>query len=447
MANINKETILIVDDSPDTLEILNRNLSGKGYKVFISQSVEQGLKILESESIDLVITDLKMPKASGMDLIHHVRENYKKTEVMMITGYATIKSAVEAMKAGAEEYLAKPFTIEELFTSVNRALEKLSLRRAGEIRSTEISFLFPGIIGESGPMNNIFKAIGQIASTKATVLITGESGTGKELIARAVHYSSPRASSPFVTVNCGAIPESLLESELFGYVKGAFTGAGQSRAGFFQTADRGTIFLDEISETSPLMQIKLLRVLQEKEIYMVGSSKPFKLDVRIVAATNKDLHTLVQKDHFREDLFYRLNVISLALPPLRERGNDVIILSNHFLKKFSDEVDKKAPFLSDKILGIFKNYAWPGNVRELENIIQRMVIMNDGKEIDVPDLPDFMHFTVNNNSGSLRSMEEVEHEHILYVLSAVNQNKTKAAEILGIDRKTLKSKLDKHTAP
>jgi len=440
------EQILIVDDSPDTLEIVKRNLKTKGFSVYTSESVEQAIGILEVQPVDLVITDMKMPKTSGIDLIQHIRDNYQDTEVMMITGYATVENAVSAMKAGAEEFLPKPFTKEELYSAVERALEKLSLKKAGQSRTAAMEATFPGIIGESSAIQNILAAVQQISSTNATVLITGESGTGKELIARAIHYTSKRASAPFIPVNCGAIPESLLESELFGYKKGAFTGAEHSRAGFFQTADGGTIFLDEISETIPSMQIKLLRVLQEKEVYMVGSTKSFAVDVRIVTATNKDLHTLVEKGKFREDLFYRLNVLTIELPPLRERENDVILLAKHFISKYSEEIGRKPPKLSDKTLEAMKNYSWPGNVRELENIIQRIVIMSQGDSINVPDLPDFMHFSAKRKSSQLKTLEEAEREHIEYVLSVVNNNKTKAAQILGIDRKTLRNKLDNNNS-
>jgi transcriptional regulator with PAS, ATPase and Fis domain len=290
-------------------------------------------------------------------------------------------------------------------------------------------------------MNQIFSAIGKAASTPATVLITGQSGTGKELVARAIHYSSKRASAPFVPVNCGGIPETLLESELFGYVKGAFTGALESRAGFFQTADGGTIFLDEVSETSLAMQVKLLRVLQEKEICMVGSTQPRKVNVRILAATNKELLGLVKKGSFREDLFYRLNVIEIAIPPLQDRGDDILLLANHFARKYSAEAEKPEPRFTDKALEMLRNYAWPGNVRELENVVHSVVVMTDSDLIDGPDLPALMRYAGVRESGLQRTLAEVEAEHIRNVLASVGGNKTRAAEILGIDRKTLREKM------
>lgn len=442
-----KESILVVDDAPDTLEMLQRNLTSAGYQVYTALRVAEAIKILESTTVDLVITDLKMPRVSGLDLIRHVRENLKDTEVMMITGYASVEGAVEAVKAGAEDYLAKPFTDEELFAAVRRALDKLNMRRAGEAPKILVTSTPPGLIGESEAMRKVFDAVAKAASTEATVLISGESGTGKELVARAIHYGSPRASAPFVPINCGGIPEGLFESELFGHVKGAFTGALESRAGFFQTADGGTIFLDEISETSPAMQVKLLRVLQDKEVCMVGATRTRKVDVRILTATNKDLHNLVKKGVFREDLFFRLTVINIPVPPLRERGDDIMLLTNHFMAKFTEASGKSKLRFSDKALRALKNYSWPGNVRELENLTQRLVVMVDGDYIDVPDLPSHMRFTVLREAGLDRSLAEVEAEHIRNVLADVGGNKTEAAKILGIDRKTLRERLGKIQKP
>jgi len=290
-------------------------------------------------------------------------------------------------------------------------------------------------------MQKVIGSILKAASTPATVLISGESGTGKELVARAIHYNSPRAAAPFVPINCGAIPEQLLESELFGHVKGAFTGATETRAGFFQTADGGTIFLDDISETSVSMQIKLLRVLQEKEICMVGSTRSQKVDVRILASTNKDLPSLVKKDAFREDLFYRIHVITIELPPLRERGDDILLLIRYFATKFATELGIATLHFSDEALQTLKNYHWPGNVRELENVVQRLVIMTDGDLIEVPDLPSLMRFSALRETGFHRTLAEMETEYIRNVLESVNGNKTQAAKILGIDRKTLREKL------
>ncbi len=433
--------LMVVDDAPDTREVLQLILGGCGFRVFGVAGVAEAVRLLESTPVDLVITDLKMPGASGLDLIRHVRENCKHTEIMMITGYPSVEGAVQALKSGAEDYLSKPFTQEELLSAVRAVLEKVRRRAAGrETKEVQPGGRF-GLIGESEPMRAVLEDVAKAASAAATVLITGESGTGKELVARAIHYGSRRASSPFVPVNCGGIPGELLESELFGHVKGAFTGATETRAGFFQTADGGTIFLDEVSEMPPPMQVKLLRVLQDKEVCMVGSTRPRTLDVRILAATNKDLERLVAKGVFREDLFYRINVITIHVSPLRERDNDVLLLARHMIEKFARESGRDAPVISDRALEVMKTYPWPGNVRELENTIQRLVVMSDGGTIDVPDLPPFMRFSALRDAGLQRSLADVEFEHIRNVLASVDGNKTRAAAILGIDRKTLRQKL------
>ena len=444
MKNSSKKIrILVVDDSPDTLEVLKRNLEREGYTVFAVPGAVEAIKIIESASVELVITDLKMPEVDGLSLVRHIKENYRNTGVMMITGYPSIEGAVDAVKSGAEEYLSKPFTNEELSNAVKRSLEKLDLRRRAETPTDRLPKSHQGFIGESEAMSQIWRNINKASQSSATVLITGESGTGKELVARAIHYSSQRSSAQFVPINCGGIPENLLESELFGYVKGAFTGATETRAGFFQTAEGGTIFLDEISETSLSMQVKLLRVLQDKEVFLVGARKSHKVDVRIIAATNKDLLTLVKKDAFREDLFYRLNVITIDIPPLRDRVDDIPLLVRYFSEKFSREFGKPEPFFSEKALMVLKKYDWPGNVRELENIIQRLVVMTEGDTIDVPDLPSLMRFSALQGTPSNRTLAEAENDHILSVLAGVGGNKTQAAKILGITRKTLRSKLKK----
>ena len=436
-----KECILVVDDAPDTLELLQRNLASRGYRVFTARGVDEALRLLEETSLDLVITDYKMPRVTGLDLVKHVRDNYRDTEVMMITGYASINGAVEAVKAGAHDYLAKPFTDDELFIAVKRALEKLHARRSSEVSVIEDGYERYGILSGSDVMQKVLHSIDKAAKSAATVLITGESGTGKELVARAIHYNSDRASAPFVPVNCGGIHEGLLESELFGHVKGAFSGAISTRAGFFQTADGGSIFLDEISETSLAMQVKLLRVLQDYEVGMVGDSRTRHIDVRIVAATNKDLAALVQKGSFREDLFFRLSVITVPVPPLREREGDVLLLVSHFARKYAEEAGRPPVRFSDDALSVMKSHYWPGNVRELENIIQRLVVMTDGGLIQRRDLPQMLRFSAPRRRSLNRTLSEVERDHIRAVLAGVDGNKTRAAEILGIDRKTLREKL------
>lgn len=432
--------ILVVDDSVETIELIKRNLESVGHQIYTSTNVKSAVKLLNSLSIDLVITDMKMPGENGMELVRYVTENVKGVGTLVITGFPSIQGAIESIRIGAEEYLVKPFTDDELFKAVSRVLSK---NRKIQQKTGELPHQNFGIIGESEGMQKVFKTITKAKSTTATVLINGESGTGKELVARALHYGGAASTAPFVPVNCGGIPDTLLESELFGYVKGAFTGATETRAGFFQTADGGTIFLDEISNTSLSMQAKLLRVLQDKEFYMVGSKKPMKVNIRIVAASNVDLLHLVKKGLFREDLFYRLNIISIDLPPLRERENDIMLLLDFFLTKYVKEFDRPPMMLSDKAIKSLMGYAWPGNVRELQNLVQRLVIMADDKTIDVTDLPESFRFKVKHAKGLNKTLAEVEMEYITDVLSANKNNISKTAQILGIDRKTLREKLKK----
>lgn len=437
-ARKNRASILVVDDSPETIELIKRNLESLGHEVYSTNNVQSAVKFLASVDVDLVITDLRMPGENGLELVRHVTENHNGIGVLVITGFPSIQGAVQSIKIGAEEYLAKPFTDDELFKSVERALTRTAKRRKNGSKPAHHTF---GIIGESDVMLKVFRTIGKAKSTTATVLIKGESGTGKELVARALHYGGHSSAAPFVPVNCGGIPDSLLESELFGYVRGAFTGATETRAGFFQTADGGTIFLDEISNTSLAMQAKLLRVLQDKEFYMVGSKKSQKVNVKVVAATNVDLMHLVKKDLFREDLYYRLNIITIDLPPLRERGNDVILLLDAFLDKYVRELGKPAMKFSSRALKALTEYAWPGNVRELQNLVQRLVIMADEPTIDITDLPDNFRFSASRLKGLNRTLDEVEREYIIDVLAANKNNISHAAKVLGIDRKTLREKI------
>jgi two-component system, NtrC family, response regulator HydG len=442
-----QERILVVDDSPNTLEVIQRNLAAQGYQVLTAPDVPEAIALLEATDFHLVITDLKMPLASGLDLVRHVRENYRDTGVMMITGYPSIRGAVDAIQTGAEEFLPKPFTDRELWSAVRLALDKTKNHRLRRAVPEPVTPAYSGLIGNSAAMRRVFGAIKRAAASTATVLITGESGTGKELVARAIHYGSGRAAAAFVPVNCGGIPEGLLESELFGHVKGAFTGATESRAGLFHAADGGTIFLDEISEMSLSMQVKVLRVIQEKEVCMVGSTRTRKMDVRILAATNKNLPDLVKKGIFREDLFYRLNVIAIHLPPIRERGDDILLLIRHFVHKYAAEASRTPFQFSENAIRLLMHYHWPGNVRELENVIQRLAVMNEGDLVEAPDLPQLMRFSGLRTASLTRSLAEVEQEYIHNVLESVSGNKTRAAEILGIDRKTLREKLSSRRQP
>ncbi|MBT1685498.1 sigma-54-dependent transcriptional regulator [Dawidia soli] len=433
-------TVLVVDDSPETIELIRRNLESVGYEIYSATNVQSALTLLATVNVNLVITDLKMPGENGMELVRHVAENCKGVGTLVITGFPSIQGAVESIKIGAEEYLVKPFTDDELFKSVERVLAKTARYKKEPVSGSHTNF---GIIGNSEKMQKVFTIINKAKNTNATVLINGESGTGKELVARALHYGSNSSAAPFVPVNCGGIPDTLLESELFGYVKGAFTGATETRAGFFQTADGGTIFLDEISNTSLAMQAKLLRVLQEKEFYMVGSKKPINVNIRIVAATNVDLMQLVKKGLFREDLYYRLNIIAIDLPPLRERAKDIMLLLEFFLQKYVRELGKDPMQFSKKALKSLNEYSWPGNVRELQNLVHRLVIMADDNTIDTPDLPESFRFSATRSRSLSRRLTEVERDYIIDVLAANKNNISQTAQILGIDRKTLREKLKK----
>lgn len=434
-------SILVVDDSRDMLELLRRQLNDLGMNPFVSDNVVDGIEILESTEIDLLITDLNMPKIGGEQLIRYASEHFQNLPILVITGYPSIDSAVNVMKMGALEYLIKPFTSEELKDALNDVL-KVDLSK-GEINEPEKIEDFQGIIGASPKMQQLFHTIKRTKSNKATILITGESGTGKELVARAIHYNSDFSSSPFVPVNCGAIPDQLLESELFGHLKGSFTGAISNRAGFFQAADGGTLFLDEISNTSLEVQAKLLRAIQEKEVTPLGGTKSQKIDVRIVTATNVNLPELIRQGKFREDLFYRLNVITLEIPPLRERNGDIVKLMRFFNKKFSSESSKTKIKFDRQVIDVMNNYSWPGNVRELENFVQRLVVMHD-EAITLNEVPDYMKSKIDSSfldETVTLTLREMEKKYILKVLAANNDNKTKAAQVLGIDRKTLREKL------
>ncbi len=436
-----RERILVVDDAPDTLEIIDRQLSAGGYRVITVPGVTEAVRALESIGIDLVITDLRMPRADGLELVRHVRQNYRDTEVIMVTGYASIPSAVEAMQTGVQEYLAKPFTEDELLSAVERTLARVRLRRPGKLPSGQRAPARWGLLGDSPAMQAVFKTLAKASTSTATVLISGESGTGKELVARAIHYQGPRRSAPFVPVNCGGIPDGLLESELFGHRKGAFTGAIETRPGFFQAAEGGTLFLDEIAELGLPMQAVLLRAIQDKTVYSIGSRQPKRVDVRIIAASNKDLGELTQRGGFREDLYYRINVLPIEIPPLRNRHDDVLILTLHFAERYAAEMGKAVPRFTDRALETLRIYPWPGNVRELENVVQRLVLLAEEDRIDAPDLPVLMRCTSTVPGNDLRPLAEVEHDHVLRVLHAAGGNKSRAAQILGIDRKTLRAKV------
>lgn len=443
-----KESILLVDDSPEMLEVLQRQLTALDFFIFKASNVPDAIDIMKNDNIDLMITDIQMPGANGMDLVRYTTEHFPKIPILVVTGYPNISDAVKAIRAGVIDYLTKPFTNKELVTALDKVLVKLKVDR--DIRKDKNAPSLNnfknavGIIGQSAYLKKINDSINRVNSIKVTVLIQGESGTGKEVIARAIHYSGPNDKAPFIAVNCGGIPESLLESELFGAVKGAYTGANENRQGFFQAAEGGTIFLDEIGNASLNVQTRLLRVLQEKEITMVGTNSPKKVDVRILAATNSNLKEMIKKGTFREDLYYRLNVVSIDIPPLRERKEDIPLLMNYFNEKYSKEYRRVKLNITNVIYDIFDRYEWPGNIRELENMMQRCVVMST-TEITPDVLPDYLKSSIipsNAGENSLKSLKEIEKDYILKVLEKTKMNKTKAAEILGIDRKTLRQKLE-----
>ncbi|MBA9075051.1 DNA-binding NtrC family response regulator [Flavobacterium gossypii] len=439
---LKKENILIVDDNYDMLELLQRNLKAQNFHTYKASSVLEAIDILKVVPIDLLITDLQMPGLNGIELIKFAQEHFPKIPKLVITGFPSVDTAVNSVKSGALDYLVKPFTSEELKKAVQNSFQGKINTKANFIASDSDKKVtnYAGIVGDSEQFENLVDVIERVKNNKATVLIQGESGTGKELIARAIHFKGAFASNPFVAVNCGGIPENLMESELFGYEKGAFTGANETKIGLFQAANGGTIFLDEIGTAPLAVQTRLLRVLQEKEVTMIGSQKAQKIDVRIISATNNDLYGMVQKGSFREDLYYRLNVVSIETKPLRERKNDIYPLITMFLKKYGAEYGKPSCTISDKAIEILIRHSWPGNVRELENIVQRMIIMSDS-EIDISDIPDYLKYQHPTEDDLLKTLKDIEKEHILKVLHAVGDNKTKAAEILQIDRKTLRQKL------
>ncbi|MDO7135602.1 sigma-54-dependent transcriptional regulator [Algibacter lectus] len=438
---LRKENILIVDDDVDILELLQRHLQSWNYHTYKAVSVKEAVTILRDTKVDLLITDLKMPEIDGAELIKFVSEHYPKLPKLVVTGYPSVQDSLSFIKSRVVDYLTKPFTREELQNAVNKSLAISNENNQKTIQpSEEKNKAYGDIIGESEKIQSVIQIIERIKDNKATVFINGESGTGKELVARAIHYQGKFARAPFIVVNCGAIPENLLEAELFGYVKGAFTGADTNRDGFFQAANGGTIFLDEIGNAPLAVQLRLLRVLQEKEVIKVGAQKPEKIDIRIIAATNSDLRDMIQKQTFREDLFYRLTVVEIHVAPLRERKEDIPVLVDKFLFKYGVEYKDRFIKITPEALAILNRYNWPGNIRELENVVQRAVIMCD-KIIDVAHLPEHLKYTLEFSDTSFEPLKVIEKKYIEKVLRATGNNKTKAAEILQIDRKTIRQKL------
>jgi len=451
-----KANILVVDDEITIRKALERFLTGQGYSVFACDSGEEALRIAENEVVDVALIDLVMPGIGGIELIKKMKEIDSKMVCIVMTAFGTITTAVEAMKAGAYHYLTKPFELDDISSLVTTALEHKNLKEENRLLKQQLKakYKFENIVGNSPEMMGVFELIEKVSSTDSTVLILGESGTGKELVAKAIHYNSPRANMSLVTVNCAAIPEELLETELFGHMKGSFTGAHVTKTGRFDAANGGTIFLDEIGDMSPKLQVKILRVLQERRFEPVGSTKSHEVDVRIITATNRDLEEEVKMKKFREDLFYRLNVIPIRVPPLRERKSDIALLTQHFIQKFNKENGKHIEGLGKTALNFFLNYNWPGNVRELENAVERLVILKSGGNVEETDLPPHILGKGNNISKRTKvdvnlskglsfknAVENFENELILKALEETNGNKNKAAEMLGLNRTTLVEKI------
>ncbi len=458
-------SVLVIDDDITVRDVLKEYLTSQGYAVALEENGLKGIERLRKESFDIVFLDLAMPVMGGMDVLKAMKETPNSdTPCIIITAYGTVKNAVEAIKEGAFDYVTKPFRLDELGVILKKALDVAQLKKENIRLKRELRkrYEFHGLIGSSPEMQRVYDLIEKIADTDSTVLITGESGTGKELIAKLIHYNSYRSDKNFVPLNCAAIPKDLLESELFGHEKGAFTGAVNARIGRFELASGGTLFLDEIGELDPTLQVKLLRVLQEREFERIGSTKTIKVDVRILAATNRNLEGLTNEGKFREDLYYRLNVIPLHIPPLRERKEDIPLLIDHFLHKHAGTKKRQPPIISKELISILMRYTWPGNVRELENLIERLTILNPGKVVTVSDLPErFQRLApaVERASLTVRSPEDLslppEGLNLNSVIDAIERKlitealeksagvKSKAATLLGLNRTTLIEKMKK----
>ena len=437
---------MVVDDEKNIRAGLGKAIELDGHNVYLAEDGQQAWGTVEEEEIDLIIADLKMPRMSGEELLRRVTQSYPTLPVIILTGHGTIENAVQAMRDGAYDFLTKPVNLDRLSLLVKRALStrELSLQHRALQQELEQKRQFANVIGKSAEMRHIFDVVRQVAPTKASVLITGESGVGKELIADAIHTMSNRSEKPFVKVHCAALSESLLESELFGHEKGSFTGAVARKRGRFELAHTGTVFLDEIGEINQNVQIKILRVLQEKSFERVGGEQTLSVDTRIISATNKELKAEIERGRFREDLFYRLNVVNIHIPPLRERKEDIPLLVSAFVKEFAAENDKPVEGIDPKARSILYNYSWPGNVRELRNCIESAVVMSKDHVITADDLPPSV--TADTESNYVRielgmSMEDAEREIIRANLASQNGNKSRTAEILGIGRKTLHRKV------
>jgi two-component system response regulator PilR (NtrC family) len=449
-------SILVVDDERSMRDFLAIMLKKEGYQVTVVEDGNQAIKAIQKDIYDLVITDIKMPGIDGLQVLQTIKELSPDTLVIMITAFSSTQDAVKAMKQGALDYISKPFEVEEIKLVVRNALERKRLSEENRYLKRELEFrhISAAIVGESPAIQRVLKMIEKVSYNRSTVLILGESGTGKELVARAIHHNSPRRNKPFVTVNCGAIPEPLLESELFGHMKGSFTGAIANKQGLFELADGGTFFLDEIGETTPTIQVKLLRVLQDRQFKRVGGTVDIRVDVRIIAASNKDLEKMVREGTFREDLFYRLNVIPIYIEPLRNRKEDIPLLVNYFLRKYSEELRKTISGITDEAMKVLMDYNWPGNVRELENAIERAIALESGSVISVQSLPD----SVRGLSTPIKPyipdippegvdleniVKEVEKGLLMKALQKSGWVKKQAANMLHLSFRSLRYRLDK----
>jgi DNA-binding NtrC family response regulator len=442
--------ILVVDDEARMRDLVAKVLAREGYTVQALPRGQDVLQALKEGPVDLVISDIRMPEMDGLTLLQEVKRVAPETSVLLMTAFGSIDTAVQAIKAGAYDYLTKPFKMDEVIVVVRRAMEERRLRAEVRALREEVStkYNFSNILGKSKPMLDLFAMIKKVAASRSTVLVQGKSGTGKELVAKAIHYNSPRRERLLVTVNCSAIPQELLESELFGHVKGAFTGAIGNKRGLFEEANGGSLFLDEIGELSSELQVKLLRVLQEREIRRVGDTRTLSIDVRLIAATNRDLAQAMKAGIFREDLYYRLNVIPIVLPDLKDRAEDIPLLVEHFLMKYGKEGDPPIESISKEAMRLLLEYDWPGNVRELENVIERAVILGRGPQVVPEDLPAHLRargMRVRHQTGeattSRPTLEELERDYIATTLAETNWHRMQAAHILGIDRRTLYRKI------
>ncbi len=448
------DKILIIDDEKSILDLLSVVFKKEGYTVETALSAKTALELIDREELDLILTDIKLPQMSGMRILQYAKEKYPELPVVMITAYGTIKQAVEALKMGAMDYVVKPFNMEELKIIIAQGLENRRIQQENVFLRKELEekYGMNNMVGKSKKMLEIYNLIEKIAVTDSTVLISGESGTGKEIAARAIHFHSRRNERPFVSINCGALPENLLESELFGHVKGSFTGAIANKKGMFETAEKGSLFLDEVGEMSPWTQVKLLRTLQDKKVRRVGGTEEIPVNVRIIGATNQDLKKRIEEGKFREDLFYRLNVISLEMPPLRKRKEDIPLLVNHFLKKYSERMGRKLKRIAPRVMKVFESYAWPGNVRELENTIERIIAIEERETVTESSLPEELltpqrdqdrNYEIKPGFDLNSTLDDISRNFVQQALQRTNGNLKETATLLGINYRSLRYLIEK----